>query len=578
MDGKSTLKETDASMTSIDLPNLPPQSQAPPEDIEKETPQEKIPDTTKTSTLEPKYPNGTKLTLITIALCLAVFLVGLDRTIISTAIPKITHEFNSLSDIGWYGSAYLLTSCSFQLMYGKMYSYVSVKWTFLGAIALFEVGSVLCGAAPSSDVLIVGRAVAGLGCAGIISGALVIISLSIPMHKRPIFTGLIGAVNGVASVIGPLLGGVFTDKVSWRWCFYINLPIGAMTLLVITFLFTNPPNENAASMTSTERRRQFDLFGTIFFVPAIFCLLLALQYGGSQYPWSSWRVILLLVMFVILSTIWGIIQWKKGTLATLPPHIISQRSVAFGVWSTFCLGAASLLVTYFLPLWFQAIKDTSALVSGVDYLPTAASITFTSIGAGFVTTAIGYYVPLMFFSSTLMSIGAGLLCTFTPTSSTALWVCTQILFGAGVGSGIQQPMMAVQAVLSPIDIPIGITAIIFAQALGGAVFLSIGQSVFQNKLVVELKELVPGLDPQIVIENGAWGLRSKVQSLGSQWVVGTLKAYNDAVVITFVVAVAMAALSVLGAAGMEWKSVKKAKGEERTEQRMEDMVEGVAVA
>ncbi|KUJ18026.1 MFS general substrate transporter [Mollisia scopiformis] len=571
MDKKDAPKEIDTSLTltlSTDFPNTSSKPEPQPE-LEKEVRKESAPE----SPTEPEYPSGLNLALITVALCLAVFLVGLDRTIITTAIPKITNEFNSLSDIGWYGSAYLLTSCSFQLMYGKMYSYISVKWTFLGAIALFEGGSALCGAAPSSKALIIGRALAGFGCAGIISGALVIISLSIPMHKRPIYTGLIGAVNGVASVVGPLLGGVFTDKVSWRWCFYINLPIGAVTLIVITLLFTDPPNEKTAAMTAAERRRQFDLFGTIFFVPAIVCLLLALQWGGEQYPWGSWRIILLFVMFALLSTIWGIIQWKKGALATLPPHIISQRSVAFGVWSTFCLGAAFLLVTYFLPLWFQAIKNTSATGSGVDYLPTAVSVTFTSIGAGFVTTAIGYYVPLMLGSSVLMSVGAGLMTIFTPTTSTGLWIGTQILFGAGAGMGIQQPMMAVQAVLNPIDIPVGITAIIFAQALGGAVFLSIGQSVFQNKLVIKLKEWVPGLDPEIVIANGAWGLRKKVESLGIQWVSGTLEAYNDAVVITFVVATAMAALSMIGALGMEWKSVKRVDKKEK----MEDMIEGEAV-
>ncbi|KAF8854183.1 MFS general substrate transporter [Acephala macrosclerotiorum] len=403
-------------------------------------------------------------------LCLAVFLVGLiNRTIITTTIPKIANEFNSLDDIGWYGSAYLLTSCSFQLMYGKMYSYISVKWTFLGAIGLFEAGSALCGAAQNSDMLIIGRALAGLGCAGIISGALVIISLSLPMHKRPIYTGLISAVNGVARVLDLYLGVCLQKKShGGRWCFCINLPIGAVTLLVITFPFTDPPNKKAAAMTPAERRRQFDLFGTIFFVPAI----------------GSWRVILLFVMARCLATL--------------------------------CLGAAFLLITYFLPLWFQAIKNTTATGPGVDYLPTAISVTFTSISAGFVTTAIGYYVPLMLGSSVSMSIGAGLMTTFTTSTSTDLWIGTQILFGAGAGMGIQQPMMAVQAVLSPIDIPIGITAIIFAQALGGAVFLSIGQSIFQNKLVQNLVELVPALDLEVVTENGAWGLRAKVESLGSQ--------------------------------------------------------------
>lgn len=139
--------------------------------------------------------------------------------------------------------------------------------------------------------------------------------------------------------------------------------------------------------------------------------------------------------------------------------------------------------------------------------------------------------------------------------------------------GIQQPMMAVQAVLSPIDIPIGITAIIFAQALGGAVFLSIGQSVFHNKLVLKLEQLVPGLDPQIVIENGAWGLKERIEKVGSQYVEGVLVAYNDAVVVVFVIAVVMAALSFTGAMGMEWKNVKKVK----KEGKIEDFVEGVAV-
>jgi hypothetical protein len=177
-----------------------------------------------------EYPHGVKLALISLALCLSVFLMALDNSIIATAIPKITDQFHSLDDVGWYGSAYLLTTAALQLLFGKFYTYFSVKWTYLVAIGIFELGSLVCGVANSSLTLILGRAIAGMGSAGIFSGALIILAYSVPLEKRPMYSGFIGSMYGIASVSGPLLGGVFTDKITWRWCFYINLPIVRLLL------------------------------------------------------------------------------------------------------------------------------------------------------------------------------------------------------------------------------------------------------------------------------------------------------------------------------------------------------------
>ena len=279
-----------------------------------------------------------------------MFLVALDNTIIATCITRIINAFHDLNDVGWYGSAYLLMTCSFQLLFGKLYTHLSNKSAFLLAIILFEIGSLICGVAPTSTTLIVGQAVAGLGAAGIFSGSLTIIAHSVSLEKRPIYSCIVTGVYGIALVAGPLIGGALTDHVSWRWCCYINLPIGAVTVLLIALFLRAPPDQPRESSSAMERFLKFDPLDTVVCIVAIICLLIALQWGGSKYPWSNGRIVALFVVFGILITSFAGIQVWKGEDTIMPPRILMKRSILAGTWFGICLGGAFVLFLDFIPI------------------------------------------------------------------------------------------------------------------------------------------------------------------------------------------------------------------------------------
>jgi MFS family permease len=500
-----------------------------------------------------EYPSGLKLAFIILAICLAVFLMALDNTIIATAIPKITDRFNSLGDVGWYASAYLLTTCALQLFFGKLYTFYPIKTVFLSSIFIFEVGSAVCGAAPSSKALIVGRAIAGCGSAGIFSGGIVIIAYSVPLVKRPIYTGCIGAMYGIASIAGPLLGGAFTDGPGWRWCFYINLPLGAITVVIIYFIFHSPKRKAETKVSLRERAHQLDLGGTAIFVIDIVVCLLALQWGGSTYPWSNWRIILCLTLFGVLTVVFIVYQYFMKEFATVPFKIISQRSIAAAVWFVFCLGGAFFLLIYWVPIWFQAIKGATAFKSGIYSLPMVLALVLANVITGIGTTKIGYYNPFYYGCVLFSTVGAGLLTTFETDTGSAKWIGYQVLYGIGVGLGMQQALITVQTVLPMRDVPTGTAMVMFFQTFGGALFVSVGQNIFNNRLISEIPKYAPGFDPAIVLHVGATSLKDQVPA---RLLDGVQHAYNIALTNTWYIAVALTCLQAIGAVFVEWKSVK----------------------
>ncbi|KAF7289430.1 Major facilitator superfamily transporter [Mycena chlorophos] len=523
------------------------------------------------ATNEPQeHLEGLRLTLLMAALCLSVFLVSIDNMIITTAIPKITDAFDALDDISWYGSAYvsrlftasrsklfarfLLATASTQLLFGRLYSFLDQKWVFIAAITIFEIGSAVCGAAPSSHAFIAGRAIAGFGTAGVFSGAIIIIAHAAPLEKRPIYTSIIGAMDGIASVGGPLLGGLFTDKVSWRWCFYVNLSIGAATLFLLIPVLKMPRNTNAASsrISFWARIDSLDPLGTIVFIPAVVSLLLALQWGGTTYAWNESRVVALLVVFGVLTIVFVLIQLWKQDNATLPPRILKQRSIWAGAYVEFTMGAAFFIVVFFFPVWLQAIKGFSAVKSGYSTIPLILSLVFGSLVAGYAVTATGYYVPWLILGAVFMSAGAGVLYTLRVDTGHAKFIAYQVLFGLGFGFANQQPFIAVQTVLPLEDVPIGTSIIMLMQTLGGAVFLSAATNVFTDNLAQGVAR-ISGVSPESVVSTGATNLAS---AIAPQYLGAVLVVYNDAIMKTFEVAIALSGASLLGSLAMEWRSVK----------------------
>ncbi|KAJ6126668.1 major facilitator superfamily domain-containing protein [Penicillium sp. IBT 18751x] len=499
-------------------------------------------------------PKTLKFWVIMACNFLSLFIVALDRTIITTAMPKITDDFNSLGDIGWYGSAYMLTGATSQLIFGRIYKFYNMKWVFLATMVIFEVGSVVCGSAPSSNVFIAGRAIAGFASAGIFSGCMLIIIPLVPLHKRPMFQAMFGAVFGLASVLGPLIGGGFTGSVTWRWCFYINLPIGAATWIFMALVW-HPVKVHHESVPLTTHIKRLDPLGTFFLVPGVVCLLLAFQWGGSTYAWNNGRIISLFVLFSILMTAFSAVQSLMPETATIPGRIITQRSILASTIFTFC-GVGSMIMTiYYLPIWFQTVKLVNPVESGINTLPLVLSLVIAGFIGGGITKKSGYYVPVMILCPCILSVGLGLLSTLSLDTNSAHWIAYQILCGFGVGIGMQTGGLVVQRILPISDVPAGIALLFFVQQLGGCIFTTVGQTILSNTLVSKLAD-IQGIDPNLVLSEGATKLASIVAP-GN--IIVVQRVYNTACRRIFLASMGLTFGALISALAMEWKSIKQGK-------------------
>lgn len=385
------------------------------------------------------------------------------QTIIATAVPKITDDFHSLEDIAWYGSAFFVTSGGFQSSWGKAFKYFSLKVTYLTAIFVFELGSLICGVAPTSTALVVGRAIAGIGAAGVSSGTYILIAFAARPERRPVLVGIFGLCFGTASVVGPLVGGAFTDYVSWRWCFYVNLPIGGLSALLILICYRTPAWAMPAEACWSEKLLQMDPLGTALALGAIIAYILAMQYGGQSEPWNSSKVIGLLVGFVLITAAFAAWEIHADERAMMPPRLMKQRVVWFNATWAFLLIGAYFTTVYYLPVYFQSIDDLSPTASGVRSLPLILTASLAIIALGMTVKYFGSHtMPVMAFCAAVAAVAIGLMITFDIGTSLGREVGYQLLAGFALGFPFQLPVIHGQTQSKPEDLAV-VTAIIVCE-------------------------------------------------------------------------------------------------------------------
>ncbi|OAK94910.1 MFS general substrate transporter [Phaeosphaeriaceae sp. SRC1lsM3a] len=477
------------------------------------------------------------------AIWLAFFVVALDRTIIGTAVPTISQQFQSFGDIAWYESGFLLPFCVLQLSFGRIYRYYSAKWTMVISIAIFEVGSIICAAAPSSKALIVGRVISGIGGAGVTPGAFLLVIFLVPMQARPKYIGSLGR---------PILGGYLTS-VTWRWCFWINLPVGGISMVLLILLTPKCPPPVKRASTWKGKFFELDPFGFLLVAISLVCLLLAIQFGGKEYSWGSGVVIALFVIAGSFGIAFVGFQIWRGEKGTVPPQIISQRSILAGTVASLGIGSVLVLLAFYLPIWFQVVQGKSPQNSGLSLIPLLLSVVVAVIASGIVTSKIGYYVPALILGAALAIVGAGFISTWSVDVGSGKWIGFQVVAGIGLGLVLQGPNIAAQTVLSKQDVSIGLSIINLANFLGSTLFVTVAQALLQNQLVKSLKPILPNANLSEIATSGANSLREEAS--GEQ-LRAVLVAYNGAIRSVWYLALGLACLVLLASLGMEWRSVK----------------------
>ncbi|WP_083981033.1 DHA2 family efflux MFS transporter permease subunit [Actinomadura chibensis] len=487
---------------------------------------------TATTRDERDMPVGRDLYVILGALMLAMLLAALDQTIVSTALPTIVSDLGGLNHLSWVVTAYLLASTASTPLWGKLGDQYGRKRLFQTSIVIFLVGSALCGLAQDMLELIVFRALQGLGGGGLMVLVVAIVGDVVPPRERGRYQGLFGAVFGVASVCGPLLGGWFVDNLTWRWVFYINVPIGIVALLVIA----------AVLHAGGERERhRIDYLGTLLIVGWAVGLVLMTTWGGTRYDWLSAPIIGLAAGSVALIALWLLVE-RRAAEPIMPPRLLANSVFSLGAAISFAVGFAMFGALTFLPIFLQVVHGVSPTLSGVYLLPMMLGMLIASIGSGQLITRSGRYKVFPMVGTPIIAL-ALFLCSGLDEDSTVLAMSLRFaLLGFGLGLVLQVLVIAVQNAVPYEDLGSATSGVTFFRQIGGSFGVAVFGSIFSNQLARRITDLgprlPPGFDPAAVQGNP-----SLLDRFPAPVKAGVLHAYAQSIDAVFFWAVPVAAVA-----------------------------------
>jgi EmrB/QacA subfamily drug resistance transporter len=407
------------------------------------------------------------------ALMLGMFLAALDQTVVSTALPTIVGDLHGASHLSWVVTAYLLASTVSTPLWGKLGDMYGRKIFFQAAIVIFLVGSALSGLSQSMLELILFRAIQGLGGGGLMIGAQTIVGDIVSPRARGRYMGLFMAMFGVTTVIGPLIGGFFVDTIGWRWIFYINIPIGALGLVVTTF---------ALPGALSRVRRVIDYLGTALVALAATCLVLFTSLGGSSYPWTSPFIIGLAVAGVVFTVLFLLAE-RRAVEPVIPLPLFTNRVFAASSAIGFVVGFAMFGALTFIPLFFQDVKGISPVLSGVRLFPLMGGLLVASIGSGLLVSRWGRYKVFPVVGTGLMTIGLYLMSLIGVTTGAWAMAGYMVVFGLGLGLVLQVLTVAVQNAVPYEELGTGTSGVTFFRMIGGSFGTAVFGAIFANLVV-----------------------------------------------------------------------------------------------